>query len=125
MSKSVRLVMAALLALGALAGWSTTAAASEIREEITIPLTPDLSSSGRVEARAAICFFTYAYGERALASVRCYGNGGAAGYFSVSAQCGDGSMVHSDPARYGSPITVSCPGSAGIRKLTVTLTTLR
>ncbi|MFC6090312.1 hypothetical protein [Saccharothrix lopnurensis] len=120
MSRSVRLVMAALLALGALTGWTTTAMAADERDGITVPLTPNAPSSGRAESRALYCTYTYTPGTYAVASARCYHTGPlpSRGY-TLGAMCGDGSTVYGEPTMYGSPGSVSCPGYTGIRRLSL------
>jgi len=112
--------MAALPALGALTGWTTTATAADDRDGITVPLTPNVPSSGRVESRALYCTYTCTPGTYAVASARCYPTGPlpSRGY-ALGAMCGDGSTVHGEPTTYGSPGSVSCPGYTGTRRLSL------
>ncbi|MFD7656061.1 hypothetical protein ACFV4N_18995 [Actinosynnema sp. NPDC059797] len=123
MLRSVRLVVALLLALGTVVGGGATAVASAEPETITIPLNPTVPGSGTAVSsrRTFECEYTYTPSGGGSATITCVQTGGPSGFYLMGAVCRDGSSVTGKPLSFGRAGSVSCPpGSGGIRELRLT-----
>ncbi|MFD7656059.1 hypothetical protein ACFV4N_18985 [Actinosynnema sp. NPDC059797] len=117
MSRSVRLAMAALLALGAVVGGTSAATAGDDPESITVEFDPAEARTGTAQSQdlRLFCRYTYTPARDAVVSANCYHTGVVHGLYMLTAMCGDGSWVVGQPSVYGSSASLNCPGSFGVR----------